>query len=245
MELWGSPTAAMRAAWGQKVALVPQGALSALNPVLTIGEHFRETFDAHGIQPKEGIEGRGKELLQKLGLSPAVWTMWPHTLSGGMKQRVLVALGLALEAPVLVMDEPTTALDVVVERQLIGELLQLQAELGFSVVFITHDLALLLEFADEVAVMYAGRLVERGPAKVLASGGALHPYTRGLLAALPPEPGEDRKATSIPGSPAQAAAPPAGCAFHPRCGLADERCGRERPELVGEKHAVACHRVQR
>lgn len=244
LELLGSPTSTLRAAWGQKVALVPQGALSALNPVLRIGEHFEETFAAHGVQPPEGVEARGKVLLQKLGLSPTVWEAWPHTLSGGMRQRVLVALGLALDAPVLVMDEPTTALDVVVERQLLRELLHLQKELSFGVVFITHDLALLLEFADEVGVMYAGRLVERAPAAVLAGGGARHPYTLGLLAALPPEPGEDRKAKSIPGSPAQASAPPPGCAFHPRCSLANERCRRERPALVGERHAVACHLVQ-
>jgi peptide/nickel transport system permease protein len=244
LELLGSATPTLRAAWGQKVALVPQGALSALNPVLRIRDHFRETFEAHGVQPQGGIEARGKQLLQKLGLKPSVWDAWPHTLSGGMRQRVLVALALALEAPVVVMDEPTTALDVVVERQLLRELIQLQAELGFSVVFITHDLALLLEFADEVCVLYAGRLVERAPAAVLAAGGARHPYTRGLIAALPPEPGEDRKATAIPGSPAQASAPPPGCAFHPRCSLAAEQCHRERPELRGATHAVACHLVQ-
>lgn len=237
--------AGLRAVWGERVALVPQGALSSLNPVLRVRDHFAETFAAHGVRPPEGIDARAAALLGRVGLDPVHLDAWPHALSGGMRQRVVIALGLALDPPLVVLDEPTTALDVVVERDLLRQLLRLQAESGFAMVFITHDLALLLELATRVGVLYAGRLVELAPAEVLAAGGGAHPYTRGLLAALPPGPGEDRVPISIPGVAASVAAPPPGCRFHPRCALASARCREEvpRPRERGPGHLVACHEL--
>lgn len=237
--------AGLRREWGERVALVPQGALSSLNPVLRVYEHFAETFAAHGLRPPEGGRARAAALLARVGLDPVHLDAYPHALSGGMRQRVVIALGLALDPPLLVLDEPTTALDVVVERDILRQLLQLQGESGFAMVFITHDVALLLELATRVGVLYAGRLVEIAPAATLAVDGARHPYTRGLLAALPPAPGEDRVPVSIPGVAASVAAPPSGCRFHPRCALATERCRHEAPGLrtFGPGHAVACHAV--
>jgi len=235
---------ALRERWGARVALVPQGALSSLNPLLRVGDHFAETFAAHGVRPSEGGRERAASLLAKVGLDPRHLDSWPHALSGGMRQRVAIALGLALDPPLLVLDEPTTALDVVVEREILLQLVQLQREAGFAMVFVTHDLALLLELATRVAVLYAGRLVEEAPAAVLAAGGARHPYTRGLLAALPPAPGEARLPVSIPGVAANVADPPPGCRYHPRCPLAEPRCSVEAPATRGTTHRVACHLVE-
>lgn len=236
---------AMRRIWGEKVALVPQGALSALNPVLTLGEHVGETLRAHGAAVTDAeVRRRGAALLERVGLDPVHLRSHPHALSGGMRQRATLALALALDPPLLVLDEPTTALDVVVEREILARLLTLQAESGFAMVFITHDLALLLELATHVGVLYAGRMVELGPVQALRRGGR-HPYTRGLLAALPPAIGEDRQPISIPGHAASVASPPPGCRFHPRCALATERCRREAPALLERSpgHRVACSEV--
>lgn len=243
-ELLELDAAGLRAVWGRKVALVPQGALSALNPVLRVGEHFAETFAAHGLVAPEGLRARVGALLTKVGLDPAVQDAWPHTLSGGMRQRVAIALGLALSPPLLVLDEPTTALDVVVERDLLRQVLALQEAEGFAMVFVTHDLALLLELATSVGVLYAGRLVELASAAALAAEGGRHPYTRGLLAALPPGPGELREPRPIPGVAANVSAPPPGCRFHPRCALATDRCRAEAPPLrASSAGLLACWEV--
>lgn len=244
-DLLALDAAGLRRVWGEKVALVPQGALSALNPVLRVREHFAETFAAHGVVPPEGVDARAASLMKRVGLDPVHLGAYPHALSGGMRQRVVIALGLALDPPLLVLDEPTTALDVVVERDILRQLLVLQAEAGFAMVFITHDVALLLELATRVGVLYAGRLVEVGPVEAIERDGGLHPYTRGLLAALPPSPGEDRVPVSIPGTAASVAAPPPGCRFHPRCALATQRCREEAPPLTERApgHLVACHEV--
>lgn len=238
---------ALRKIWGARVALVPQGALSSLNPVLNIEAHFAETFAAHAFAPPEGIRSRSIQLLQRVGLAEKHLAMYPHALSGGMRQRVVIALGLALNPPLLVLDEPTTALDVVVERDILRQLLEIQAASGFAMIFITHDVSLLLEMATHVGVLYAGRLVERGPAAEMAATGGRHPYTRGLLAALPPAPGEDRVAQAIPGSAASVAAPPSGCRFHPRCALATDHCRQQAPPLRSlagaTDHQIACHEV--
>jgi peptide/nickel transport system ATP-binding protein len=241
---------ALRRVWGERVALVPQGALSALNPVLTLGEHVAETLRAHperagGPLTRAAVRDRAVALLARVGLDPVHLDAYPHALSGGMRQRATLALSLALDPPLLVLDEPTTALDVVVEREILRRLLELQSTSGFAMVFITHDLALLLEFATHVGVLYAGRLVEHGPVDAFRARGASHPYTRGLLAALPPALGEDRVPVSIPGHAASTASPPPGCRFHPRCAQATRQCVVMDPPFVARAGGVtvACHEV--
>jgi len=156
---------------------------------------------------------------------------YPHELSGGMRQRAMIAMALALEPQVVIMDEPTTALDVVTQREILEELIRLRDELGFAALFITHDLSLLIELADEIAVMYAGRLVERAPSAALFRA-PRHPYTYGLLNSFPPMHGARTAMTGIPGSPPDLRAVPPGCAFHPRCPHALERCPVDVPQLV-------------
>lgn len=247
IDLMTQDAAGMRRVWGARAALVPQGALSSLNPVLRVHEHFAETFAAHGRTPEGGLRARAAALLAQVGLAPAHLDSYPHALSGGMRQRLAIALALALAPPLIVLDEPTTALDVVVEREILRGLIAAQDASGFAMVFITHDLALLLELADAIGVLYAGRMVERAPARVFAADGARHPYTRGLLAALPPAPGTSRTPVSIPGHAASVADPPPGCRFHPRCALATARCRAEAPPLRAvadaPDHLLACHEV--
>ena len=236
--------AALRRLWWARVALVPQSALASLDPLHTVGAHAAETVVAHGRSAREARPMLAARLLD-VGLDPALADRYPHELSGGQRQRVAIALARLLDPPLLVLDEPTTALDVVVERELVRALLDVQARDGFAMIFVTHDLPLLLQFADEIAVLYAGRLVERGPAARVAEA-ALHPYPRGLLAAMPAGPEEDRAPVSIPGTPPDLRAPPPGCRFHPRCSLATDRCRTEAPPLrVADRadHLVACHAV--
>jgi peptide/nickel transport system ATP-binding protein len=229
--------------WSE-VSLVPQSALSAMNPVLTVGEHVVDTLLAHSGPARAQARARGAELLERVGIAPVHLDSYPHQLSGGMRQRVALALALALDPALIVMDEPTTALDVVVEREILAQILELQAARRFAMIFITHDVSLLLELATRVAVMYAGRLVEVGPVEAYRAG-ARHPYTRGLLGAIAPAIDEDREPVSIPGSPPSAARPPPGCPFHPRCALAVPACAVDEPALraVGAGHEVACPRV--
>lgn len=232
----------LRAWRWESVAWVPQSALMALNPVLTVGQHFDDTLRAHGVDDRGRIREVAEEMLGLVDLDGGLYGRYPHTLSGGMRQRVAVALALALEPRILVLDEPTTALDVVVERELLQRVLRLQRERGFGVIFITHDLKLLLELADRVAVMYSGHVVETAPVEAMREHGGRHPYSQGLVeAAVAVYRGGGR---SIPGQPASLASPPSGCRFHPRCGRVLERCRAEVPALRSYgAHRVACHAV--
>jgi len=227
----------------REISIVMQSALNALNPVLTVREHFSDTLGAHkpGLS-KPAAREHAAGLLKMVDIDPRHLGSYPHELSGGMRQRVVIALALALDPPLLIMDEPTTALDVVVEREILNRVLQLQKKTGFSILFITHDLSLLLEFATRLGVLYAGRLVEIGPASIFRNGG-MHPYTQGLLQAVPQLHGERGAFRSIPGSPPSLKNPPKGCRFHPRCPLAEERCRCEQPRLeeAAPGHRVACH----
>ena len=228
--------------WNE-IAIVMQSALNALNPVLTMREHFLDTIEAHrpGMS-KEKILERAAELLKMVDIDPRHLDSYPHELSGGMRQRVVIALALTLDPPLLIMDEPTTALDVVVEREILNRVLQLQKEMGFAILFITHDLSLLLEFATRLGVLYAGRFVAIGPTEIFRQGG-IHPYTQGLLQAVPQLHGEREAFKSIPGSPPSLKNPPSGCRFHPRCSLVEEVCRNQQPKLeqVKSGHQVACH----
>jgi peptide/nickel transport system ATP-binding protein len=184
---------------------------------------------------------RAGELLEMVGMNADRLRSYAHELSGGMRQRTMIAMALALEPQVLILDEPTTALDVVTQREILEELMSLRDRLGFAALFITHDLSLLVELADEIAVMYAGRLVESAPAAALFRA-PRHPYTHGLLNCFPPMHGERRPMVGIPGSPPNLRDIPPGCAFHPRCPWVMDRCSVDVPVLgsVQPRRDVAC-----
>ncbi len=224
-----------------RIAMVFQSAMDALHPILTVGEQMRDTIEVHTSLSPARVTERVGELLQMVGLSPEHAGAHPHQLSGGMRQRVGIAIALALQPALLILDEPTTALDVIVEREILEQIRTLQRQLGFAVMFITHDLERMLQFSDRVAVFYAARLVEDGPAPAMAAR-ARHPYTRGLLAATPSLHGAAHDCQAITGAPPSLSAPPAGCRFHPRCPLVMDRCRVERPVVKrdADGHAVAC-----
>jgi peptide/nickel transport system ATP-binding protein len=216
----------------RELALVFQSAMNSLNPVLTVQSQLTDTLAAHlpHSSPAERHE-RAAEMLKLVGISPDRLHSHPHELSGGMKQRVMIAMALALDPQVVIMDEPTTALDVVTQRQILQQVIELRDRLGFSVLFITHDLSLLLELADTIAIMYAGRIVETAPAQQLFRA-PRHPYSAALLNSFPSLHGERKVMTGIPGSPPDMRSLPAGCAFHPRCPFALPRCSTEVPVLA-------------
>jgi peptide/nickel transport system ATP-binding protein len=227
----------------ERIAMVFQSAMDALNPVLTIGEQIIDTLQAHGAAPgARAAWQRAAELLQMVGIGPDRLDGYAHQLSGGMRQRVGIAIALALRPAMVILDEPTTALDVIVEREILQQIQGLQRTQGFSVMFITHDLTRMLQFSDRVAVFYAAKLVEIAPAGELR-GGARHPYTQGLLRAFPSVHGGEVELSSIPGSPPSLRSPPRGCRFHPRCTQAVDACREREPAMVeiGARHAAACH----
>ncbi|MCA9513970.1 MAG: ABC transporter ATP-binding protein [Myxococcales bacterium] len=241
-DVLGLDERALRALRWRRAAIVFQSAMDALNPVLTVGEQLVDTLVAHEPRIGKAARGRAAALLELVGLEARHLGSFPHELSGGMRQRAVIAVALALRPEVLLLDEPTTALDVVVERQILGEILRLREELGFSVLFITHDLPLMLDLCDRVGVLYGGRLAELGPAEQIRRA-AVHPYTRGLVAAFPSLDGPKSALAGIPGTPPSLRALPPGCRFAPRCTVAEARCGvAPGPELVrvGEEHVAAC-----
>jgi peptide/nickel transport system ATP-binding protein len=232
------------------VSMVFQSAMNALNPVMRVGDQFVDMMRAHERISKRTSLARAGELLEVVGIDRTRVRSFPHELSGGMRQRVIIAMALALGPELLIMDEPTTALDVVVQREILQQVQDLKRDLGFSVLFITHDLSLLIEFADRIAIMYAGEIVETAPSAQLQSA-SRHPYTRGLMESFPPLTGPMQRLVGIPGSPPDLADPPTGCRFHPRCplcipdGPAYRKQTTERPRLrqVGPQHFAACHLV--
>jgi peptide/nickel transport system ATP-binding protein len=217
--------------WSE-ISVVMQSAMNSLNPVLSIGSQLTDVLKAHepGMS-SAGRRARAGELLGLVGITADRLGSYPHELSGGMRQRVMIAMALALTPHIVIMDEPTTALDVVTQREILEELMLLRERLGFAVLFITHDLSLLIEIADSIAVMYAGRLVERAPAAALFRA-PRHPYTLGLLNSFPALHGPRRHMTGIPGSPPDLRQLPTGCAFHPRCSYAMDRCVTDTPPLL-------------
>jgi peptide/nickel transport system ATP-binding protein len=237
----------------RNISMVFQSAMNALNPVMRVGDQFVDMMQAHERISKKAALSSAGELLGTVGIDPTRVRAYPHELSGGMRQRVIIAMALALEPELVIFDEPTTALDVVVQREILQQVQELQTERGFAVLFITHDLSLLLEVADRIAIMYAGEIVETAPASAFVAA-PRHPYTQGLLQSFPPLSGERRRLTGIPGSPPDLAEPPPGCRFHPRCPYCDPARAdlfllqtSQRPRLleVEPGHAVACHLVER
>ncbi|SCF10027.1 peptide/nickel transport system ATP-binding protein [Micromonospora viridifaciens] len=225
-----TPAQLRRFRWAE-ASIVFQGAMNSLNPVHRISTQLLDVIKAHEPRTTPAARSaRARELLRLVGISADRLDSYPHQLSGGMRQRVMIAMALALEPQVVIMDEPTTALDVVMQRQILGQLAELRQRLGFAVLFITHDLSLLVEFSDRIAIMYGGRIVEEAPAAELYRR-ALHPYTEGLLHSFPALRGPRRELAGIPGSPPDLRAMPAGCAFHPRCPKAFDPCGEKLPPL--------------
>jgi peptide/nickel transport system ATP-binding protein len=236
----------------RSVSMVFQSAMNALNPVMRVGDQFVDGMQAHERISKKAALARAGDLLEVVGIDRRRLRAYPHELSGGMRQRVIIGIALALEPELVIMDEPTTALDVVVQREILQQVQDLQRELGFAVLFITHDLSLLLEIADRIAIMYAGEIVESAPAARLHAN-PLHPYTNGLMRSFPPLTGPLERMNGIPGAPPDLAAPPAACRFHPRCPhCRPENDGlylrqtTERPVLrqVEPSHEVACHLLE-
>jgi len=242
-ELLSLPLAELRALRWEELAVVFQSAMNALNPVLTVDVQMCDAIAAHrpGTSKKRARE-RAREMLELVGVPAERASSYPHELSGGMRQRVAIAMALLLEPELVVLDEPTTGLDVVVQRAILERLLALRAQLGFSVIFITHDLSLLLEMSDSVVVMYAGRMVEVAPTASLYEQ-PLHPYSRRLRDAFPPLDGPRERREGVPGAPPDPARPVTGCAFHPRCDrFFGSPCRELLPELlsVGDRR-VRCH----
>jgi oligopeptide/dipeptide ABC transporter ATP-binding protein len=223
------------------VAIVFQGAMNALNPVRTVGSQIVEALELHGLARGNMARRRTGELLESVGIPAARAGRFPHELSGGMRQRAAIAMALACNPKVLIADEPTTALDVMVQAQILELLDALCRELGLALVLVTHDLPVVAQLCDRSVVMYAGRVAEQGPVDALYHD-PRHPYTRLLFAATPDLDDLDGRVVSIPGAPPRLDRPLDGCPFRPRCDRAFDRCGVE-PMLapVGDDRAAACH----
>jgi peptide/nickel transport system permease protein len=243
IDMLASDEEELRSVRWSEISVVLQSSMNALNPVITIGAQFDDLLRVHRSHLSRSARlERSGELLDMVGINADRLRSYPHELSGGMRQRAMIAIALALEPQVMILDEPTTALDVVTQREILEELIGLRDRLGFAALFITHDLSLLLELADEIAVMYAGRLMERAPAAALFNAPRL-PYTHGLIHCFPPMHGARARMQGIPGSPPDLRDLPHGCAFHPRCAWAMEQCKHDVPQLQplnGSAREVAC-----
>jgi peptide/nickel transport system ATP-binding protein len=233
----------MRLARFADIGLIPQGAMNSLNPMMKVGEQLRDTIRAHrkGLESGVSIEGRIREVLRSVELDPRVIDSYPHELSGGMKQRVCIAMAILLSPKVIIADEPTSALDVVVQRQVMETLRIVQQELGASVILVGHDMGLMAQFVNRVGVMYGGKLVEVGPVRGIFKD-PLHPYTQLLIKSLPNLLAKE-DFRGIPGLTPSLLSPPPGCMFHPRCPRAMPRCSVDVPLLteVQPDRWVACY----
>jgi len=226
------------------ISIVFQGAMNALNPVFKVGDQIAEAIKTHeqGVSNSE-VRERVAKLLETVGVEPSRANNYPHEFSGGMRQRALIAMALAANPALLIGDEPGTALDVIVQAQTLKLLRDLKDRLGLSMILISHDLSIIAETCEKVAIMYAGKIVEYGDARAIFKN-PLHPYTQGLIKAFPSIKGERVRLTSIPGQPPNLLKPPPACRFNPRCPYVMDVCKREEPLLVehGEKnHLAACH----
>lgn len=233
---------------GRRIAMIFQDPVTCLNPRLTVGQQVVEAIRAHEPLGRRAARARAVELLGRVGIpAPARrFDDHPHTFSGGMAQRVMIAIAVSCGPEVVLADEPTTALDVTIEAQIVDLLIDLCDERQAAVLFITHDLSLLARFADRILVMYGGRIVEQAPTPTIFQG-ASHPYTRGLLGSVVrPDGTSGSRLATIPGTPPSPAALPSGCSFHPRCAYADDRCRADAPMLLNcssAEHRCACHRA--
>ena len=223
--------------------MVFQGAMNSWNPVYRVGDQIRETLDTHyrGVMSYDEQRAHMEKLFSSVGLNPAMLDRYPHEFSGGMRQRAVIAMALACSPQLIIADEPTTALDVIVQDQILKELKRIQAEMGMSIIYISHDIAVIAEVTDSLGVMYAGKLVEYGrTAEIFAR--PRHPYAYLLLRSTPSITGPRRKLAPLEGEPPDLFRPPPACRFHPRCPFATEICSKEEPPLedIGGGHMVAC-----
>lgn len=236
--------AELRRIRGRRMSMIFQNPLSSLNPVFTIGNQVGHVISIHQGKNKKEALRRAVETFELVRLPDPerLLEKYPHELSGGMLQRVMIAMALSCQPEVLIADEPTTALDVTIQAQILSLMLRLKEDTSTAIIMITHDLGVVAETCDRVAVMYAGLIVERGPVRAIFSE-ALHPYTEGLLASLPGQQKAGDVLRTIEGLVPDLIHPPAGCRFHPRCPIAQEVCRQEVPELLekGDGRAVACH----
>ncbi len=229
----------------KKISMVFQGAMNALNPVHRVGDQIVEAILAHeDVSHAEAVE-RARGLLDMVGINPKRFKEYPHEFSGGMKQRVVIAMALACNPDVIIADEPTTALDVMVQSQVLKAMEDLRKRLDLSMMLITHDLSVIAQTCDDIAIMYAGKIVEYGSV-INVFDNPTHPYGMGLVKSFPNIKAERTQVRSLPGFPPNLLAPPEGCRFHPRCPLAEGICMEEEPGLVetgSNGHKVACHKV--
>ena len=229
----------------KEISYVMQGSMSVLNPVRQIVKTFEDIVDTHqGIPNKQAFLQQTREHLDRLGLPPEILNAYPHQLSGGMRQRVAIALATIFNPKLIIADEPTTALDVVVQRGVLQMLKDIQDMSGNTVLLVTHDMAVHANVADRVMIMYAGRIMEEAKTEIIFNA-PLHPYTRHLIRSLPMI-GDRSSKASLSGTPPNLAHPPSGCRFHPRCPLAQEICRIEVPEMInyGGGHRAACHMIK-
>jgi peptide/nickel transport system ATP-binding protein len=211
-------------------SVVMQSAMNALNPMKSIGAQFKDTMRAHDRVSSDAIRTRSAEVLRLVGIDAAHLDSYPHQLSGGMRQRAMIAMALLFTPQLVIMDEPTSALDVVAQRSLMTQIKELQQQFGFAVIFVTHDMSVIAHYSDRVMVMYAGQVAEIGDTRSIFEQ-PLHPYSKGLLDAFPSVRGPRRPLTGIPGSPPDLGRPPSGCRFHPRCSEAMAECTTTEPVL--------------
>ncbi|MCH8097441.1 MAG: ABC transporter ATP-binding protein [Proteobacteria bacterium] len=246
VDLTGLSEAGMEAVRGDRIAMIFQEPMTSLNPVLTIGEQIAEVYLIHRKATRKEALGEAVELLAKVRIpDPAARAMdYPHRLSGGMRQRAMIAMALACRPALLIADEPTTALDVTIQAQILELMLEIQDEMGMAIQFISHNLGVISEVADEVAVMYAGRIVERASTRAIFDQ-PLHPYTKGLIETVPVIGKRQRRLPAIPGAVPDLMHLPSGCRFSDRCALADKACREAEPELTdwGGGHFAACFKA--
>jgi len=221
----------------RNLSVVMQSAMNALNPVKSVGAQFADALRAHGKPSGKAIVARSAEVLRMVGIDPVHLKSYPHQLSGGMRQRAMIAMALLFTPDLVIMDEPTSALDVVAQRSLMVQIKELQRELGFAIIFVTHDMSLVSHFSDNLLVMYAGQIAEIGGTRQIFAS-PLHPYSRGLLEAFPGIRGPKVPLKGIPGAPPDLSVIPNGCRFLPRCPLKMDECATTQPALV-ERDGVA------
>ncbi|MCQ1528919.1 ABC transporter ATP-binding protein [Lutispora saccharofermentans] len=245
MEITKKTEADMRLIRGNTVSMIFQDPMTSLNPTMTIGSQIAEVLQLHNNNNKEAISDRVNEILKLVGISPERQNDYPHQFSGGMKQRVVIAIALACEPKLLLADEPTTALDVTIQAQVLQMMRELKRELNTSMILITHDLGVVAQTCDKVAIMYAGEIVENGMIEDIFEGAAHHPYTEGLFGSIPDLTKSTRRLNPIDGLMPDPTNLPSGCAFHPRCPKCMDICKTEKaePVLIGS-HEIKCHFVR-